>query len=84
MLSKKIDHIYNNNILIPKEGKDDEENQREEKNTKDVFVDNIQEEVRKLHYQIQSKDKVISELKSFIKKSKNDEDNNSNDDQDEL
>jgi len=59
MLSKKIDHIYNNNILIPKEGKDDEENQREEKNTKDVFVDNIQEEVRKLHYQIQSKDKVI-------------------------
>jgi len=84
MLSKKIDHIYNNNILIPKEGKDDEENQREEKNTKDVFVDNIQEEVRKLHYQIQSKDKVISELKSFIKKSKNGEDNNSNDDQDEL
>ena len=75
MLSKKIDHIYNNNILIPKEGKDDEENQREEKNTKDVFVDNIQEEVRKLHYQIQSKDKVISELKSFIKKSKNGEDN---------
>jgi len=84
MLSKKIDHIYNNNILIPKEGKDDEENQREEKNTKDVFVDNIQEEVRKLHYQIQSKDKVISELKSFIKKGKNGEDNNSNDDQDEL
>jgi len=84
MLSKKIDHIYNNNILIPKEGKDDEENQREEKNTKDVFVDNIQEEVRKLHYQIQSKDKVISELKSFIKKSKNGEDNDSNDDQDEL
>jgi len=84
MLSKKIDHIYNNNILIPKEGKDDEENQREEKNTKDVFVDNIQEEVRKLHYQIQSKDKVINELKSFIKKSKNGEDNDSNDDQDEL
>jgi len=60
--------IYNNNILIPKEGKDDEEIQRDEKNQKDQFVDNIQEEVRKLHYQLQSKDKVINELKSYIKK----------------
>lgn len=35
MLQKKLEHIYNNNIMIPKEGKDDEENQREEKNQKD-------------------------------------------------
>lgn len=74
MLQKKLEHIYNNNILIPKEGKDDEEIERQDKNQKDQFVDNIQEEVRKLHYQLQSKDKIINELKSFIKKGSNAED----------
>ena len=41
MLNKKLEHIYNNNILIPKEGKDDEEIERDEKKEKDNFLNNI-------------------------------------------
>ena len=60
MLQKKIDQIYNHNILIPKEGKDNEAQERDDKNQKQEFMNNIQEEVRKLHYQLQSKDQTIT------------------------
>ena len=50
MLQKKIDQLYNNNILIPKEGKDSEAQEKDDQNQKREFMDNIQEEVRKLHY----------------------------------
>ena len=60
MLQKKIDQIYNSNILIPKEGKDNEAQERDEQNQKQEFMNNIQEEVRKLHYQLQNKDQTIT------------------------
>ena len=59
MLQKKIDQIYSHNIIIPKEGKDNEDMEKDEFKSKSEFVDNIQEEVRKLHYQLQNKDQVI-------------------------
>ena len=63
MLQKKIDQLYNNNILIPKEGKDSEAQEKDDQNQKREFMDNIQEEVRKLHYQLQGKDQIINQLK---------------------
>ena len=68
MLQKKIDQIYNNNILIPKEGKDNEAQERDDQNQKQEFMNNIQEEVRKLHYQLQGKDQIINQLKQLIHK----------------
>lgn len=68
MLQKKIDQLYNHNILIPKEGKDNEAQERDDKNQKQEFMNNIQEEVRKLHYQLQSKDQTITQLKHLIQK----------------
>jgi hypothetical protein len=52
MLQKKIDQIYSHNIIIPKDGKDNEDMEKDEFKSKSEFVDNIQEEVRKLHYQL--------------------------------
>lgn len=49
MLQKKIDQIYAHNIIIPKDSKDNGEEQDDFK-SKSEFVENIQEEVRKLHY----------------------------------
>ena len=63
MLQKKIDQLYNNNILIPKEGKDSEAQEKDDQNQKQEFMNNIQEEVRKLHYQLQGKDQIINQLK---------------------
>ena len=53
MLQKKIDHIYENNILINKEGKSTSNKEEEEQNKEQsTFMNNIQEEVRKLHFQL--------------------------------
>lgn len=69
MLQKKIDQIYSHNIIIPKDTKDNDDQERDDFKNKSVFVDNIQEEVRKLHYQLQNKDKVIVDLRQLIQKS---------------
>ena len=51
MLQKKIDHIYESNILINKEGKSSSNKEEEEQNKEQsTFMNNIQEEVRKLHF----------------------------------
>jgi hypothetical protein len=43
MLQKKIDHIYENNILINKEGKSSSNKEEEEQNKEQsAFNDNIQ------------------------------------------
>lgn len=41
MLQKKIDQLYNNNILIPKEGKDTEAQEKDDQNQKQEFMNNI-------------------------------------------
>jgi hypothetical protein len=41
MLQKKIDQIYKHNILIPKEGKDNEAQERDDQNQKNEFMNNI-------------------------------------------
>lgn len=68
MLQKKIDQIYSHNIIIPKDSKDNDDMEKDDLKNKSEFVDNIQEEVRKLHYQLQNKDKVIVELRQLIQK----------------
>ena len=75
MLQKKIDQIYNNNILIPKEGKDSEAQEKDDQIQNNEFMNNIQEEVRKLHYQLQSKDQTITQLKHLIQKNQNSDPN---------
>ena len=68
MLQTKIDQIYSHNIIIPKDSKDKEDEEQDEFKSKSEFVDNIQEEVRKLHYQLQNKDQTIVSLKQLISK----------------
>jgi hypothetical protein len=51
MLQKKIDFIYENNILINKENKSNSNLQEEEQNKEQVnFINHMQEEIRKLHF----------------------------------
>ena len=54
MLQVKLDHIYENNILIAKEGKENQEDKEKEAERKDKndFVDNVTDEIRKLHFQL--------------------------------
>jgi hypothetical protein len=69
MLQKKIDHIYENNILINKEGKSSSNKEEEEQNKEQsAFMNNIQEEVRKLHFQLKQKDSIINKLTKLIEK----------------
>jgi len=69
-MQRKIDHIYDNNILIAREGgsKAANDNDKNELNENTVFMTNIQEEVRKLHVQLKNKDDMINSLKNFIDK----------------
>lgn len=89
MMQRKIDNIYENNILIPKEsnGNPNSRTNVEEGNEhreQSAFMNNMQEEVRRLHYKLESKDAVINKLKSRIQKSSNgnadDDDRNDNQD----
>lgn len=66
MLQKKIDQIYSHNIIIPKDSKDNDDQEQDDFKSKSEFVENIQEEVRKLHYQLQNKDQTINQLKQLI------------------
>ena len=68
MLQKKIDDIYDNNILIARDGdkphqKNDDDSRKESKQ-----MENIHEEIRKLHFQVKQKDTIIHQLKQYIKK----------------
>jgi hypothetical protein len=76
MMQRKIDNIYENNILIPKEsnGNPNSRTNVEEGNEhreQSAFMNNMQEEVRRLHYKLEGKDAVINKLKSRIQKSSN-------------
>ena len=82
MLQKKIDHIYENNILINKEGKSSSNKEEEEQNKEQsTFMNNIQEEVRKLHFQLKQKDTIINKLTKLVeKKGENDNEYGNEDD----
>tara|TARA_B110000503_G_C6773245_1_gene260229 strand:+ start:192 stop:434 length:243 start_codon:yes stop_codon:yes gene_type:complete len=69
-MQRKIDHIYDNNILIAKEGgsKVGNNDEKNELNDQTAFMTNMQEEVRKLHVQLKKKDDMINSLKNFIDK----------------
>lgn len=74
MLQKKIDHIYENNILINKEGKSTSNKEEEEQNKEQsAFMNNVQEEVRKLHFQLKQKDTVIHKLTQLAERKGSDE-----------
>ena len=47
---RKIDHIYEHHILIPKEGGGQNQHEESEHREQSAFMKNIQEEVRKLHF----------------------------------
>lgn len=84
MLQKKIDQIYSHNIIIPKDNKDKEDMEQDEFKSKSEFVDNIQEEVRKLHYQLQNKDATIVQLKQLIQRNADPNSFEDNDQQEEM
>lgn len=84
MLQKKIDQIYSHNIIIPKDSKDNDDMEKDDFKSKSEFVDNIQEEVRKLHYQLQNKDKTIVELRQLIQKNADPNSFEDNDQQEEM
>ena len=54
MFQSKVDNIYKNNILIPKKDDGSKKQNTEEKKDQEenVFITNMQEEVRKLHFQL--------------------------------
>ena len=86
MLQKKIDHIYENNILINKEGKSSSNKEEEEQSKEQsTFMNNIQEEVRKLHFQLKQKDSIINKLTKLVeKKGEGDEYGNEDDTKTEI
>ena len=60
--------LYENNIIISREGKNTGRNT--ESKEENEFMKNLTEEVRKLHFQIQQRDKVINKLKQSLEKQK--------------
>lgn len=84
MLQKKIDQIYSHNIIIPKDSKDDDDQEKDDFKNKSEFVENIQEEVRKLHYQLQNKDQTINQLKQLIQKNNDPNSFEDNEQQEEM
>ena len=52
-VQRKIDNIYDNHILIAKEGGGAMNSQgKQDMDEQNIFMSNIQEEVRKLHLQL--------------------------------
>lgn len=72
VFQRKFEDIYENHILIAKhDGMNSANtNQHEEDDQKQEFkiMNNMQDEVRKLHFQLSQKDQVINKLKSLVKK----------------
>lgn len=71
MFQRKFDRIYEDNILIPKNEKGSKNlNAGEGEQQRDQYeqMNNISEEVRKLHLQKSQKDAVIHKLKTYVKK----------------
>lgn len=60
----KLTFLQENHILIPKDGK---RSSKEESKIGGIgdeeYLNNLQEEVRKLHYQLRQKDTIIDKLK---------------------
>ena len=55
LFQRKIDNIYTNNILIAKEGlqgTNKVEESKEDDRDKNKFMKTVQEEVRRLHFQL--------------------------------
>ena len=84
MLQKKIDQIYSHNIIIPKDSKDTDDMEQSDLKNKSEFVENIQEEVRKLHYQLQNKDQTINQLRQLIQKNSDPNSFEDNEQQEEM
>lgn len=71
-LQSKLDHIYEHNILIQKDGDKPMNQDLEEKNKQQhTYMNNVQEEIRKLHFQLKRKDLALLKLKQYIQASKN-------------
>lgn len=74
-MQRKIEHIYDNNILIPKEDGGNKLNEADkiEQNEENLKFNNIQEEIRKLHFQLKQKDQLVNSLKAFCERKNNEE-----------
>lgn len=66
-MNKRLEDIYENHILIAKYDHQRNTNLQEEEEQKAEYkaMNNIQDEVRKLHIQLQQKDAVINQLKQL-------------------
>mmetsp|Transcript_28516 Transcript_28516/g.27488 ORF Transcript_28516/g.27488 Transcript_28516/m.27488 type:complete len:172 (+) Transcript_28516:1102-1617(+) len=69
-LLSKLTYIQENNILIPKDGAKRGGNMKGDDQQKMVgdedYLSNLQEEVRKLHYQLKQKDVIIEKMKGVF------------------
>ena len=70
MLQKKIDDIYDNNILIARDGDKPHQQIDDDARKETKQMENIHEEIRKLHFQVKQKDTIIHQLKQYIQKNK--------------
>lgn len=61
----KLSYLQENHIMIPKDGKR-LVNQDNKVNGDDDFLNNLQEEVRNLHFTIKNKDSLIEKLKQAL------------------
>ena len=61
----KLSYLQENHILIPKDGKRKDEKMLVGQND-DEYMNNLQEEVRKLHFMLKQKETIIERLKQAI------------------
>lgn len=58
----KLAHLQDNHIIIPKDGKKSHSNESISTGSEDLYQSHLQEEVRKLHYDIKSKDILLDKI----------------------
>ena len=55
--------MQDENILIPKKGKDEQKIEKQEVKPEDEMTRQLQEEIRNLHFKIRQKEQIIDEFK---------------------
>ena len=57
--------MQDENILIPKKGKEDQKEEKQEVKPDDEMAQQLQEEIRQLHFKVRQKEQIIEEFKKL-------------------
>lgn len=68
-LLAKLTNIQDNHIIIPKESNYYGTDDRLISTSDEQYLNNLQDEVRKLHFQLKQKDSIIDKLKQTVQES---------------